>query len=588
MKFNSFFNELKRRNVIKGALSYLVVSWVLLQVISLVGDILDAPSWIGKAVLVILLILFPAWVIFCWFFDITSEGIERTPKRENQPVSIHSKKVGKRLNIIIIGFLSVAVLLLFLDRFRLNAAFEQSKISAEITLKNTIAVLPFNDISIGQNQAYFADGLAEELIQNLSKITGMQVTSRTSSFSFKGKPVDIPTIAKLLNVNYVLEGSVRTQDSVLRISVQLIDTSKDLMTWSETWDRPLRNIFQIQNEISSQVADRLELKITNNALPKVAKTDPEAYKLFLEAKYAMYSTFSIEGDKKAEQLLKKSLAIDPNYAPAWEQLGWVYHFQADNGDIPKDEAYQLVKNAAYKAFEADSTRASINELLGTFALDYLKDKTKANEYAEKGLLLEPDNPYVLNIASQVALIKGDIEKAIVYNKKIAILDPLTEYSYYALGISYYFGRNYPEAEKAFKKGLELTPEAEITYMYLSCVYLKQGRLDDALVAAKKEKNEALREQSLALVYHSLGEKNKAQKALDKLLSEDEKDHSYLIASIYAHYNQKEKAFLWLEKAIKYDDFGLRDLNLDPLFEPISDDARWNLILKRLDLVTINL
>lgn len=578
-----FWRELKRRSVHKGIISYVVFSWVLLQVISVLGSLVTIPDWLGKAVLITLLVCFPFWVAFSWLYDITPDGIKLTSNQKN-PSTERNEHINKRLNSFILLFLILAVMLLFIDRFRITSQYESNEIAINLPVENSIAVLPFNDISVSKDQAYFADGLSEELIQTLSKIIGMRVTSRTSAFSFRGKTTDIPTIAKMLNVNYILEGSVRTFDSIVRVNVQLIDAKNDTSAWSETWDKPLKNIFQIQNEISTNIAERLALRIVNNPTEEIPKADPEAYRLYLEGLYVMHSTFDIEGDQKAEKLFKRSLAIDSTYAPAWEHLAHTYHFQTDYGIYPVDTSYPLIKEAALNAVKYDSLYAPAYSLLSTIAISYEKDYYKARAYVEKGLTISPNDTEVLNRAAEVAMIFNKPEEAVVYNEKIAQLSPLEEFSFYALGMTYYYAGKYSEAEKTLLKALEFTPEADITYQLLTGALLMQNRKEEALEAAKKEKSEPLRYQSLAIAYHALGNSEESLKNLEKLKAKFEKDASYDIAAVYAQMGDKDNAYLWLEKAINYDDFGLSTLNVEPYFNPIVDDPRWKLFIKRLGLI----
>lgn len=578
----SFWKELRRRNVHKAIISYVIFSWVLLQVISVISSLIFIPPWLGKAVLIGLFVFFPFWILFSWLYDITPDGIKLTTKEQDIDPIRHAR-VGKRLNSIILGFLILAVVLLFIDRFRLSSQNDVDFANSEIAMSNSIAVLPFNDISARQNQAYFADGLAEELILTLSKIVGVRVTSRTSAFSFRGTTIDIPTIAKKLNVSYILEGSVRTQDSLVRVNVQLIDARNDTSAWSDSWDKPLANIFQIQDEISTNIAERLALHMSDDVAPRVRQTNPEAYKLYLEGKYVMHSTYDIEGDKKAEKLFKKSLAIDSTYAPAWERLAWTYHFQADHGVISKDQAYKLVKEAAQKSYKADSTHAAVYELLGTIAMNYENDYVKAQKYVNQGFKVAPNDPGVLNIASLVAQIFGEMDKAVAYNEKIAVLDPLKEYSHYALGTTYYYANKYPEAEKALNKALALSPEGDITRLLLTGVFIKQGRYQEALEIAMKETSKPLRLQALALAHFSLGNISQSDKALNQLIKDYEKDYSYAIASVYAHKQDTDAAFLWLDKAMNYNDFGLIEVHIEPLFEPIRNDPRWTVLLTGLGI-----
>ncbi len=577
-----FWRALRRRNVHKGVISYVVFSWVLLQVISVLGSLVILPIWLGKAVLITLLVLFPFWVAFSWLYDVTSEGIRLTSRRDN-PSPERNEHINKRLNSFILIFLILAILLLFVDRFRLTSQNEGNEFALNTEMENSIAVLPFNDISLLQDQKYFADGLSEELIQTLSKIIGMRVTSRTSAFSFGGKTTDIPTIAKMLNVNYILEGSVRTFDSMVRVNVQLIDAKRDVSTWSETWDKPLKNIFQIQNEISTNVAERLALHITDSPPDQIRKANPEAYRLYLEGVYVMRSTFDIEGDQKAEKLFKQSLAIDSTYAPAWEHLAHTINFQTDHGLYPVEVAYPRIKEAALNTIKYDSLYAPAYALLGTIAISYEKDYQKAQDYVTKGLKISPNDIEVLNRAAEVALILNEPEKAVMYNEKIAQLSPLEEFSFYALGMTYYYAGKYPEAEKTLHKALEFTPDADITYQLLTASLLMQNRPEEALNAAKQEKSEPLRYQSLAISYHALGDKERASENLNKLISKFEKDASYDIAAVYAQMGDIEKAYVFLEKAISYNDFGLSTLNVEPYFDPIVLDPRWPILMKRLGL-----
>jgi uncharacterized membrane protein len=182
-----FWSELKRRNVHKGIISYVIFSWVLLQVISVLGSIINIPTWLGKTVLISLLIFLPFWLFFSWFYDITSEGIKKTKTIDGQLDEIRAEIIGKRLNVFILVFLTLAVILLFVDRMRLVTQNNASSLANNLEQTNSIAVLPFKDISAKKNQAFFSDGLAEELINTLSKISSIKVTSRTSAFSFKGK-----------------------------------------------------------------------------------------------------------------------------------------------------------------------------------------------------------------------------------------------------------------------------------------------------------------------------------------------------------------------------------------------------------------
>jgi len=276
------YKELQRRNVIKAGISYLVVSWVLLQVVSLISGILNAPQWLGKTLLISLILLLPVWLLFSWYFELTPEGIKRTvdvPREDSI-----AKKTSGKLNHFIIIFLSIAVLLLVVDRFFISERIK-SELSQEYSppvTTHSIAVLPFSDYSPESDQAYFADGLSEELLNLLSKIPKLKVISRTSSFSFKNSELPITSIAEQLKVSYILEGSVRKNGDQLRITAQLIDATTDKHIWSKNFDKELENIFAIQDQVAQAVTKALELQLMGTR-PLSQKTDPEVYSLYLQA-----------------------------------------------------------------------------------------------------------------------------------------------------------------------------------------------------------------------------------------------------------------------------------------------------------------
>lgn len=580
-----FWKELQRRNVVKGLISYIVFSWVLLQVISVLGSLVDMPKWIGKTGLIILVILLPFWLLFSWFYDITPDGIKRSSPSEGKIDETRSIAMDKRLNVFILATLAIAVLLLFVDRMRLVSEKQAVHTDIGLLAHNSIAVLPFNDISSLRDQAYFADGLAEELINTLSKITNIKVTSRTSAFSFKGKTVDIPTIAKQLGVNYILEGSVRTFDSIVRVSVQLVDAKNDAHAWSQTWDKKLENIFQIQNEISTTVAEKLKISLLGDTFSKDQKVDPEAYRLYLMARYEMNSIENVDGYTLAKDLLLKSLDMDSTYAPAWELLSRVYHYLDNSSATAFGENYTLAKNAGLRAIKEDSTLASTYDILGTIAIDYERDYPKARELVNKGLRIEPQNPDVLNRAAEVALIFGDFDKALEYNLKVVELNPLDDFSHWNLGLAYYFSKKFEEAETAFNKVLHLDSNTEGTYSILSTTLLFQGKFQEALENAQKEISEPYRLYSLAMAHNANGNSEKANQYVSELIVKYEKTYSYQIAVVYASFKDKERAFHWLEKALYYKDFGLMESNMEPTFSYLEDDPRWSKFLDRIGFLS---
>ena len=324
-----FFDELKRRNVIRAAILYIGAVWALAQGIAQLGPSVGAPEWATRWFLVAAAIGFPFWLAFAWFYEFTPEGLKR--ESEIDPAESITAHTGKKLDRWIIGVLAVAVVLLLTNTFvwHKGAGLSADADNAPIP-EHSIAVLPFVNMSSDKEQEYFSDGISEELLNLLAKIPQLQVTARTSSFSFKGKEVAIPEIARTLHVAHVLEGSVRKSGNAVRITAQLIRAGTDTHLWSQTYDRKLDDIFAIQDEIAADVVKQLKVTLLG-AAPKARTTDPEAYALYLQA-VQLGRQGTAEAYKQSDALYRKVLAIDPRYAPAW--VGLARNFVQRDGPRP--------------------------------------------------------------------------------------------------------------------------------------------------------------------------------------------------------------------------------------------------------------
>jgi TolB-like protein len=306
----NFFAELKRRNVIRAAILYVGAVWALAQGISQLGPSVSAPEWATRWFLVAAVIGFPFALVLSWFYEFTPEGLKR--ESEIAPGESITHRTGRKLDVAIIGVLTVAVVLLLTDRLVLRHGVNETT-SAPIPEKS-IAVLPFVNMSEDKANEYFSDGISEELLNLLAKIPQLQVTARTSSFAFKGKETSIPEIARTLHVAHVLEGSVRKAGNSVRITAQLIKAGTDTHLWSQTYDRKLDDIFAIQDEIAADVVKQLKVTLLG-AAPKARTTDPEAYALYLQA-VQLGRQFTAEAFQQSDALYRKVLAIDPRYVPA--------------------------------------------------------------------------------------------------------------------------------------------------------------------------------------------------------------------------------------------------------------------------------
>src|SRR4029077_2283341 len=324
----NFFAELKRRNVIRAAILYVGAVWALAQGISQLGPSVGAPEWATRWFLVAAVIGFPFALVLSWFYEFTPEGLKR--ESEIDPAESITRHTGRKLDFAIIGVLAVAVVLLLTDRFVLRHGVNE--MTAALVPEKSIAVLPLANMSDHKANDYFSDGISEEMLNLLAKVPHVKVTARVSSFSFKGKELDIPEIARRLHVAHVLEGSVRKAGDQVRITAQLIHAADGFHMWSETYDRKLDDIFKIQDEIAADVVKQLKVTLLG-AAPKARTTDPEAYALYLQA-VQLGRQNTAEAFKQSDALYRKVLAIDPRYAPAWDGLARNFTNEANQGLLP--------------------------------------------------------------------------------------------------------------------------------------------------------------------------------------------------------------------------------------------------------------
>ncbi len=365
----SLFNELKRRKVFKVVIAYVIVAWLLLQVSDTLVPALHLPDWFHSGVAFVLILGFPVAIIFAWAFELTPEGLKKEKDVDRSESITHI--TSRKLDFVVIGLLVVALGYFAFDKFVLDpsrdaelvqattqAVTEQVVTEQEASAEsgNSIAVLPFVNMSDDASNEYFSDGLSEELLNLLVKIPQLQVAARTSSFSFKGKDVKIAQIARELNVSHILEGSVRKAGNRVRITVQLIKADDGFHLWSETYDRTLDDIFVVQDEIANAVVAALKVTLMG-AIPATRPTDPEVYSLYLQAKY-LNNLLGKEDLEKALTAYEQALAIDPDYAPAWVGLNVVYQNQAKFGWRAGAQAMDLSLAAVQQALLIDNKLAS--------------------------------------------------------------------------------------------------------------------------------------------------------------------------------------------------------------------------------------
>jgi len=551
--------ELKRRNVFRMAMLYAIAAWLIMQVADVLKDPANLPDWIGPAILGLLTVGFPIALIFSWFYEITPEGIS-LEKHVDRKVSI-THITGRRLDFIVIALLCAAVILFAYDKWWISEPPQQS-----------IAVLPFVNMSDDDSNEYFSDGISEELLNLLTKIPELRVISRSSAFSYKGKQIDIRTIAEQLNVAHVLEGSVRKDGNQVRIAAQLIEARSDTHLWSEIYDRTLDDIFATQNEIAARVVEQLKVTLLGDA-PTVQTTEPEAYTLVLQARY-LGRQLTPDTLEKSIALFEQALAIDPDYAAAWTGLALGYTSQASFGLRPFDEGYTLAHEMASQALVVDPAYAPAYRNLASIAQDYDRDFVAAARHYERALSIEPANTDIISSAATMAASLGRLDQAIALAEYTADRDPVSPIHNGNLGLNYLFAGRLDEAIASLRTTLTLSPGYIGAQYLIGTALLLKGEPESALAAMQKEADEGWRLIGRVSAHHALGQTAASDAALVQLIEKYEKEWAYNIAYAQAFRGEADRAFEWLNKAVAYKDPGLAYIAVDPRFANIQFDPRW--------------
>ena len=434
----------------------------------------------------------------------------------------------------------------------------------------SIAVLPFTNLSPDKGQEYFSDGLSEELLNLLAKVPQLQVTARTSSFSFKGKEVAIPEIARQLHVTHVLEGSVRRVADKVRITAQLIDAATDKHVWSEIYDRKLDDVFAIQDEIAADVVKQLKVKILG-AAPKTRPTDPEAYALYLQA-LQLTRKRSPEGFAQGEALLRRALEIDPKYVPAWSHLAATVVNEVTIGARSMDQAFPEARAAATKALEIDPGYARAHASLGSLAI-FEDDIPAAARSFERAL--------VLGNSSAVLKGLGRLNEAIALDEAVVRRDPVNTSFIFNLASAQNWAGRYDQAIGSLRAVQTLNPGFAGSHLVYGEALLGKGDAAGALAEIQKEAHEAFRMIGLPMAYHALGKKADSDAALAALIAKYGKDALYDVAYIYAYRGEADRAFEWLDKAAAAHDTSFILLLVENLFTNIHSDPRWLPFLRKL-------
>ena len=576
-----FIAELKRRNVTRVGGLYVAGAWLLVQVAGTVLPLFDAAPWIGRVLVIVLVIGFVPVLVAAWVLQWTPQGLRRDAGADSGQTT--TPQLGKRMDRLIMLVLALALGYFAVDKFvlapqrqqaQLQQARQEGRSEAVVAAygDHSIAVLPFRDMSRARDQGYFSEGIAEQVLNLLTRVEGLRVTSRASAFSFTDKQVDIRTIARKLNVVYVLDGSVQTAGDQVRVAVQLIDGRSDTQLWAQTFDRPLKDIFAIQDEIAAAVVDNLKVEVMG-ATPTSRKTSPAALRLYLQA-LAAYRKRSPTSLREADDLAAQALELDAAYVDALVLQASIHIDQAGLALIPPAEGFARAGASARRALELDPRSSAAYSKLAYIALSTSGDLAAAASFLQRALEISPSDPSSLRGAEILAAALGRLDLAERIQRFQLARDPLMATSHDALCQTFIQNARYDEAIAECRVALSLEPERAISHFRICLALLFKGDAQAALEEAGKEPFDAFRWFGEAMAYHSLGDRAKSDAVLARIVEAYASEAAYNIAYVEAWRGNTDAAFDWLDKAVEYKDTGLPMIAADPILKRLAGDPRW--------------
>ncbi len=481
----SLFNELKRRNVFRVGIAYTVASWLLIQVTDIVFPRIGLPDSAVMLVIALLAIgLIPA-LILAWAFELTPDGIKK--EAEVDRTQSIASVTGRKLDRAIIGILVVALAYFIFDKFSSQpsvTATPGAAVPAETsavengeqgsTRIQSVAVLPFVNMSSDPEQEYFSDGISEEILNVLTRIPNLKVAARTSSFQFKGKNLDIADIGKQLQVNHLLEGSVRKSGNTLRITAQLIETETGFHLWSETYDRNPEDVFAIQDEIAAAIAVELRTILSSEVDTSSKPIDMQAYELYLKGR-GLVAKRQPGNILQGITILKQALTIEPEYAPALATLAQAYVvLPFFSNELPVRQARELAKNLAQKSLEIDPQNVVALSALAIVYDELDINPTGAIELLQRAIQLNPGSIVANNFLGDLYLRSGDLEQALIYESRAAELDPLAPVHLSDLAAIYLLTGEYDKVMSFTNRALALDSSYPHALQYQGFVFYFLG------------------------------------------------------------------------------------------------------------------
>ena len=584
MNQRDFFAELKRRNVYKVAVAYAIVGWLLVQIATQVFPFLEIPNWVVRLVIVLVAAGFPVALVIAWAFELTPEGIKRT---EDVDLAASARQPRKRAWIFVaIGGATLSIGLFFIGRYvgRTTASAAGNEVPAK-----SIAVLPFDNLSRDPDNAFFAEGVQDEILTRLAKVADLKVIARTSTQRFKSAPENLPDIAKQLGVANILEGSVQRANDQVRVNVQLINALTSTHLWAEIYDRKLTDIFEVESDIAKTIADTLRAKLTGSEKQMIAAqptSDTTAYELYHKGR-SLWEKRSGDNIPKAISFYEQAIAHDPNYALAYAGLADGYILLPYYTATAQRDVSGKAKDAALKALRLDPNLAEAHAAVGK-VLNFAEiDLAGSIREFQRAIELKPNYATAHHWLGAGPLVDlGQFEDAIAHGKRAIELDPLSPIINADLGLTLYFARRYDDAGAQLRKALAIDSTFAYSLYNLGMVLQLKGDLPGAIAQYEKAKQfsddphiSALSGAAKALA----GDKNAALQTLTDLdkISPHREVLAYSRALLHLSLNNKDEALRWLEQSFAdQDGSNVGPIKVDPMLDPLHGDPRFEALVQK--------
>ena len=583
MSGKNFFAELKRRNVYKVAVAYAVVGWLLAQIATQIFPFLEIPNWVVRLVIVLIAIGFPIALVIAWAFEATPEGIKRT-----QDVDLAGERVPKKhtwIYVVVIGA-AFSIGLFFVGRYsvRNTASAARTELSAK-----SIAVLPFDNLSRDPDNAFFAEGVQDEILTRLAKVADLKVIARTSTQKFKSAPENLPDIAKQLGALNVLEGSVQKVNDQVRVNVQLINALTNAHLWAEIYDRKLTDIFAVESDIAKTIADTLQAKLTGSektAISKEPTANTEAYELYHKGR-SLWGKRTGDNIPKAIGFYEQAITRDSNYALAYAGLSAAYILSPFYAGADRHEANSKAKEAALKALGLDPNLAEAHLALGKVLFFSEIDLAGAMREYKRAIELKPNDADAHHwYGNDTLSALGQFEEAIAEGKRSVELDPLSIVINVDLGVTFYYAHRYDDAARRLRKTLEIDPTSFYTHYNLGILLQVTGDLSGAIAEYEKAKqlnDNAYVSTLWAVAKAHAGDQDAARRMLSEFdkISQQHEVVGYLRALLNLSLNKKDEALRWLEQGYEErDGSNISTIKVDPLLDSLHGDPRFEALVQK--------